>query len=104
MKRLLFLFLFMTLCHGFQAQSYSYSFIGNLHQDDEKRITDQVKNLPTVLSVEVRNKVDQEKGELLFSIDPLTDRGENDHPFSPADIKVILISFGLQPIEFHQFK
>lgn len=96
--------LFLMICQAFNAQTYSYSFKGVLSNENKAKFNKEISELPTLLSVEIKIKNEAQMGEVIFSIDPLADRGENDHPFSPVDLKSLLISFGLEPIDFRQLK
>ena len=103
LKVLLFpVFLFLGL--SLQAQTYAYSFKGELTEGQSQSISEAIRETKSVLSVELRYKPEKEMGEFIFSVDPMENNGENDHPFSPVDIKAILISNQLEPLEFRQIK
>jgi hypothetical protein len=104
MKSLFLALLFLTFGQESLAQSFSYSFSGTLTSENKEKFKKELYNLPSVLSVDLRLKQDSGKGEILFSIEPMNDRGENDHPFSPVDLKSLLIAYGLEPNEFRQLK
>jgi hypothetical protein len=75
-----------------------------LSNESTENLSKELKALKSFLSVEIRTKTEASKGEIIFSVDPMNDRGENDHPFSPVDVKAILLRNGLQPIDFRQIK
>lgn len=104
MKRLIFFLFFLVVSQELIAQTYSYSYSGLLPVENTDKFKKEISELPAVLTVEIKQKHDSQKGEILFSIDPMNERGENDHPFSPVDLKSIILSFGLTPIEFRQLK
>lgn len=104
MKKILIILLLLFLHQDIFSQSFSYSFKGSLDEQSKERIQTETLKLPGVLSYELKYKEDSAKGEILISLDPMTDRGENDHPFNPADLKSILISVPVEPINFRQIK
>jgi DNA topoisomerase VI subunit A len=103
MYRILTTLLFVFSIAFSFGQTYAYSFEGILTQEQSSKLTEEISQLNAVLNCEIRIKAES-KGELIFSIDPLENRGENDHPFSPVDIKALLIRNNLSPIEFRQIK
>lgn len=96
--------LFVLICQAFNAQTYSYSFSGVLSSEKRSKFNKEISELHSVFTVDLKIKTDSEKGEIVLSIDPSNDRGENEHPFSPVDLKSIIIAYGLEPIEFRQIK
>lgn len=103
MYRILTTILFVfSLAFSF-SQTYAYSFEGSLTHELSLKLTEEISQLDAVLNCEIRIKAEA-KGEIIFSIDPMENRGENEHPFSPVDIKTLLIRNNLSPIEFRQIK
>lgn len=103
MYRTLTTFLFVFSIYFSFGQTYAYSFEGTLTQEQSLKLSEEISHLEAILSCEIRLK-NEGKGELIFSVDPMLNNGENDHPFSPVDIKSLLIRNDLSPIEFRQIK
>lgn len=104
MKRLLLFFLFSILGSSFHAQTYAYSFEGNLTQEKQIELTEKISHLVAVTGVKLKIKAEQNSGEFIIIVDPLPNRGENDHPFSPISVKELFIQNGLQPLQFRKLQ
>lgn len=103
MKQIFTTLLLICLTNVAFSQSFAYSFEGVISETNSELFLKEIDELPAVISVELRQK-NEGKGEILFSVDPMENRGENDHPFSPADLKALFIRYGLQPLDFRQIK
>lgn len=97
------LIFFFFYLQGF-SQSYAYSFKGNLNESQQQIVIQEIKKIQGIKTVELRYKMDSERGEILFSIEIMDSEGENEIEFSPLSIKEILIEKGLSPIDFRQLK
>lgn len=98
------MFLLMLLSEQCYSQTYSYSFLGEISITDQQSLQKEVSQLPGVNSYEIKIKPDSKKGEIIFSLSELEITGENKHPFSPIDLKSLMIQFKLEPIDFRQIK
>jgi hypothetical protein len=104
MKSFLLAALMLFSINELNAQTFAYSFSGSLSQSESEKFRAEVLKIPSILTFELKTKPDLNKGEIILSVDPMDNRGETDHPFSPADLKAILITYSLEPIEFRQIK
>lgn len=97
------LIFFFFYLQGF-SQSYAYSFIGKLNESQQQLVIQEIKKIQGIKTVELRYKIDSDRGEFLFSIEEMDAEGENDIEFSPLSIKEIFIEKGLTPLDFRQLK
>ncbi|MES2799893.1 MAG: hypothetical protein V4638_07740 [Bacteroidota bacterium] len=104
MKRLFLLLLFSTFISVAEAQTYGYSFEGNLDAASEISLFEKISHLEAVLGVKFILKAEQSVGEVIIIVDPMINRGENDHPFSPKIIKTLYLEYGLTPINFRKIQ
>jgi hypothetical protein len=102
-RKILIICLLFFSIDGF-SQTYSYSFKGTTSAEDLGKVNNEILQLKTVLQSDFRYKSEKQMGEFIFSVDPMTERGENDHPFSPVDVKAIIVKYGLEPSSFTQIK
>jgi hypothetical protein len=94
MKKLLVLFLLFLSFHSW-GQKYAYQFKGTLNFDQQKELTTLLEELHYFEQVKLRLKDDS--GELLFIIPTVSQRSEEDAPYGLPDVKKYLIQFGLAP-------
>jgi len=102
-KLLVYLVFFFFYFQGF-SQSYAYSFEGVLSNSQKGNLLNDLNKIQGIQNFELRYKSDSDRGEILFSINPTSEEGENDLDFSPLAIKEIFLQLGLTPIDFRQLK
>lgn len=86
------------------SQHYAYSFSGDISSDQISQIEERCAALPEVTSAKLRYKDDSHKGEVFVHVEPNNSQGEARLAFSAADLKKVLQSFGLSPIDFIELK
>lgn len=94
----------ILFCFAFAAygQDAAYSFKGHLDQALILKIENDCKSITGVKSAKVRYKEDSERGEILIDlIDLDNNRTEGSNQvYSPIDIKALLVSNGLEPLDY----
>ena len=68
------------------------------------QIENRCSEQPEVTSAKLKYKLDSQKGEVILFVEPNISAGERNVGFSAADIKQVLQSFGLTPIDFVELK
>lgn len=107
MRNLLCHVFFILLGFASYGQDASYSFEGQLSEDQQVELQRSIEALPGVASVKLRYKADSMRGEALLFLDPVREdqRAEaNASPFTPVDIKGIFAGFNLSGLDYHTFK
>ncbi|MDG1333388.1 MAG: hypothetical protein P8P74_13715 [Crocinitomicaceae bacterium] len=100
MKRTLALLCALFLGSQLFAQSYSYSFEGNLTSDQLIELESECKRIPHLEACKVKYKPESNRGELIFRTDSREDRSEKSESFTPIDVKSLLLNNGLTPLDF----
>jgi len=101
LKPLLSTIFLITALAGF-SQSYSYSFSGDLDQEQLLTLEKEVSELKFSEKVKVNYKPEQHLGEILFIQIIRSSSGDNSSTESPTSIKRILINSGLNPLSFNE--
>lgn len=104
MKILLLLLFVIGTSISSNAQNYIYYFEGELDQEGISLIESELSTIVGVSSTKVKIKEGTTNGEVFISLLKRPERSENDTQFSPSDVKKILISHQLNPIEFIESK
>lgn len=102
MKQILLLLFFTGISICSRAQNYIYYFEGELDQESISLIE---KELSLVIGVATSKiKEDSGYGEIIISLITRPERSEAETQFSPVDLKNILISHQLTPLQFIESK
>ncbi len=101
MTKNLLLFAFCLILSTSFGQKFSYSFEGQLNEQQEEMLKKQISILPDVLSYKVKYKPDSYRGELLIQVKEFEGQTENRSDFTPAMIKELFLENGLTPLEFN---
>lgn len=104
MKRILLFSFFTCISLVGYSQQYSYSFEGALAIDQIQKIEERCNTLPEVSSAKVKYKDDSQRGEVIIYIKPSNERGESRTMFKASDLKQIMQSYSLSPLEFRELK
>lgn len=104
MKRFFLLLLFSLTFSFADAQTYAYSFQGTVDASKEVSLSEKIAQFPAVTGVKLKLKTEQSSGEVIISVDPMENRGEMDHPFSPKFVKDLFIELGLEPGTFRKLQ
>jgi len=100
MKNLFILLLSFSLSSLAYSQNCTYSFKGNLTETNKETILNELSLVPLVENCTVIFKIDQQMGQIRFSLKKSNERNENESPFSPIDVKAILLKYALEPFDF----
>lgn len=104
MKKLIIFSAFVLIAQFGFSQQYAYSFSGTLTSDQITQIEQRCTAQAEVTSAKLKYKESSQKGEVILYVEPKTSLGEARVGFSAADIKQVLQSFGLSPIDFVELK
>lgn len=104
MKKLIIFSAFVFVTQFGFSQNYAYSFSGALTTEQITQIENRCSEQPEVTSAKLKYKLDSQKGEVILFVEPNISAGEGNAGFSAADIKQVLQSFGLSPIDFVELK
>ena len=104
MKKLIIFSAFVFLTQFGFSQNYAYSFSGSLTTEQISQIEKRFSEQPEVTSAKLKYKLNSQKGEVILFVKPSNSVGEGSVGFSAADIKKVLQSFGLSPIDFVELK
>ncbi len=96
------LILLFSVLFGTQlfAQSYSYSFEGNLTPDQLTELESKCRAIPHLSACKIKYKPEANKGEIIVRTDTSEERREKSELFSPLDVKSLLMQNGLIPLDF----
>jgi len=100
MKNLFILFLSFSLSSLAYSQNCTYSFNGNLSDSNKESLINELSQIPLVENCSVIIKSEQQHGQLRFTLIKNKERNENESPFSPVDVKAILLKYALEPVDF----
>lgn len=100
MKNLFVLILACFLSSFAYSQNCTYSFNGNLSDSNKESLMNDLSKIPLVENCSVIFKPEQEHGQLRFTLTKTKERNENESPFSPVDVKAILLKYALEPVDF----
>lgn len=103
MKLVSLTFCFLVTAFTALSQNYAYSFEGELSTKQITELEAEIKNIKTVSSCKIKMK-DAFKGQVYIEISPESQRAEGSSQFSPVDIKKLLISKDLMPLNFIELK
>lgn len=103
MKLVLLVFCFAITSLSSYAQKYAYSFEGSLTTIQVQELESEILQLKSVASCKIKLK-DETKGEIFLELAPSPARAESEEGFSPTDIKRMLISKDLMPLNFIELK
>lgn len=98
MRRFYTLLTFVLISLSGMAQDYSYSFNGELSNQDE--LLKQLQSIPQLLHPKIKYKEDKKGGEIWFDIKMSNSKTDTHDEFSPVSVKSMLLSFGLEPLTF----
>lgn len=104
MKKLIIFSAFVFVTQFGFSQNYAYSFSGALTTEQITQIENRCSEQPEVTSTKLKYKLDSQKGEVILIVEPNNSLGEARVGFSAVDIKQVLQSFGLTPIDFVELK
>lgn len=104
MKKLIIFSSFVFVTQFGFSQNYAYSFSGTLSSDQITQLEERCTAQSEVTSAKLKYKQDSQKGEIILFVEPNTTLGEARVGFSAADIKQVIQSFGLSPIDFVELK
>ena len=104
MKKLIIFSAFVFVTQFGSSQNYAYSFSGALTTEQIAQIENRCSEQPEVTYAKLKYKLDSQKGEVILFVEPNISAGERNVGFSAADIKQVLQSFGLTPIDFVELK
>lgn len=104
MKKLIIFSAFVFVTQFGFSQNYAYSFSGTLSSEQITQIEERCAAQPEVTSAKLKYKLNSQKGEIILFVEPNNSAGEGSVGFSAADIKQVLQSFGLSPIDFVELK
>lgn len=93
----------MFFVFGSIGQTYSYSFKGELTSSEQIEIVEKIEQLSAIQNTKIRYKEDRRAGEFIFEIQT-SERAESDVQFSAQDLKSILVSYELEPLNFIELK
>lgn len=100
MKNLFVLMLACFLSSFAYSQNCTYSFNGNLSDSNKESLMNELSKIPLVENCSVIFKSEQQHGQLRFTLIKTKERNENESPFSPVDVKAILLKYALEPVDF----
>lgn len=100
MKNLFVLTLACILTSFAYSQNCTYSFNGNLSDSNKESLINELSKIPFVENCSVIFKSEQQHGQLRFTLIKTMERNENESPFSPIDVKAILLKYSLEPVDF----
>ena len=100
MKNIFVLILACFLSSFAYSQNCTYSFNGNLSDASKESLINELSKIPLVENCSVIFKSEQHKGQLRFTLTNTKERNENESPFSPVDVKAILLKYALEPVDF----
>lgn len=75
-----------------------------MNNSQQGNLLNDLNKIEGIQNFELKYKSDSNRGEILFSLNPATEEGENDLDFSPLSIKELFIQLGLTPLDFRQLK
>lgn len=107
MRNFLCQVIFSLLAFASFAQDASYSFEGQLTNDQQSAIQARISALPGVVLAKLRYKNDAERGEILLFLEERKEDERNEANatlFSPVDVKLIFTDFQLSSLEYTTFK
>ncbi|MCR9172978.1 MAG: hypothetical protein NXI10_10815 [bacterium] len=98
------LLLYMVFCVQLAyGQTYGYSYEGSLDITQKQQFELECAELPHVISCKMRHKDEKGQGEIIIQVEK-TERQDQDNPFTPVDVKALLLSYGLKPTNFIEIK
>lgn len=101
----LFLSCFFFVSTGYLfSQNFAYSFQGELSLENQNILTKSILEIPGIATCELRYKSDSKRGEFLFYVVESNERSDSSPEFSPTSVKSLIISKGLEPIDFRKIK
>lgn len=87
------------------TQTYRYSFSGAMDSIFINEISAQVGKLDGVIQAKGRYKIEKSMGEIFIIISDLPQEENSEQkPFSPIDVKAILLKNKLTPLDFNRLK
>ena len=104
MKKLIIFSAFVFIAQFGFSQNYAYSFSGALTTEQITQIEKHCSSQPEVTSAKLKYKLGSQKGEIILFVEPNNSSNEGKVGFSAADIKQVIQSFGLTPIDFIELK
>ena len=101
MRQLIGTTVFLLLTIMAYGQTFSYSFKGELDKKSLTTLELESAQLPQVNWTKCRYKEDKKAGELIICINEeiSSNGGGDDQEFTVVDVKRLLISKGLQPLD-----
>lgn len=98
-----FLTLLMLFClHGVFGQKYSYQFKGTLNPEQQTELLTRIESWNYFS--EVKLFVKEQSGELQWIVPVKTTRSEKEAPVQMTDLKSLILSYGLEPINFTELE
>lgn len=104
-------FIFLVISAGLFSQSknssievkkqYQYSFNGELNSQNITNLENALSNLTFVTIAKVKYKTDSRKGEVILQTSERTVISESDKGFDVIELKKLLISKNLEPVELN---
>jgi len=93
-----------VFCHFVSlGQRASYGFTGKISLEERLSLEAKALEIPGIRSIKCRYKEDSERGELILELHEADkgQRAEDDiQPFSPVNLKQLLLEFNLTPVDY----
>lgn len=102
MKNLFLLLLVFFSAQHINAQSFSYSFTGNLSIEDQQLLKTDLEKVPGIIKFSLRYKSEKQMGEIIYTMSPQDTNLSPEQEktlFSPVMIKQLLITHQVTPLE-----